>query len=109
MGITSEDWDFLLALFDGNCHLHLGPETKSDYRSGRIWQLSIDHDHSCCPDKRGCRNCIRGLLCADCNMMLGLAERVGIAPARFPDYLGRRPLVMKGGGAEMNTTLLSEA
>ncbi len=96
MGITQADYDYLLVLFDGNCHLHLGPETKTDYRSGRTWWLSVDHDHSCCPDKSACCKCIRGLLCADCNMMLGLAERVGIAAAHFHDYLGRRPLLDGG-------------
>lgn len=104
LGITQEDFDWLLSLFDGNCHLHGGPETKKDYRSGRLWWLSVDHDHSCCPEKRACRKCIRGLLCADCNMMLGLAERTGLAEKHFPEYMRRRPLVMRGGEAEMTTT-----
>lgn len=36
-------------------------------------QLHIDHDHRCCPKGgRSCERCRRGLLCAECNMALGL-------------------------------------
>jgi hypothetical protein len=36
--------------------------------------LYIDHDHSCCPGKESCGNCIRGLLCPSCNFMIGLSK-----------------------------------
>jgi hypothetical protein len=33
--------------------------------------LSIDHDHSCCPGRTTCGKCIRGLLCNGCNLGIG--------------------------------------
>lgn len=92
--LTLEDYDWLFERQGGKCALCLRPESKKDYRSGRVWCLSVDHDHFCHPEKRGCKRCIRGLLCADCNMLLGLAERVGgPVVARFSDYLECRPFL----------------
>jgi hypothetical protein len=47
----------------------------------------IDHDHTCCPGSTSCGRCVRGLLCAGCNHMLGKA---GDRPATLEagaDYL----------------------
>lgn len=48
----------------------------------------VDHDHSCCPESgRSCGNCIRGLLCNNCNTAVGLMRD---DPARLraaADYL----------------------
>jgi hypothetical protein len=36
----------------------------------------IDHDHKCCPGRRSCGKCVRGLLCIPCNAMLGQLDRM---------------------------------
>ena len=34
---------------------------------GSMGRLHIDHDHNCCPGRKTCGNCIRGVLCGNCN------------------------------------------
>lgn len=34
-------------------------------------KFAIDHDHSCCAGPKTCGNCIRGILCGDCNKGIG--------------------------------------
>jgi hypothetical protein len=34
----------------------------------------IDHKHSCCPKLRSCEVCRRSLLCASCNILVGMAR-----------------------------------
>ena len=60
--ITGEDYAALLIAQGGGCAICGGKETHT-YASGKIKDLSVDHDH-----KTGD---IRGLLCFNCNQGLG--------------------------------------
>lgn len=36
--------------------------------------LAVDHDHRCCPPKKSCSVCRRGLTCHSCNVLIGHAK-----------------------------------
>lgn len=63
--------EFYDALFEhqggrcGWCQLAMGKTTT----------LPVDHDHKCCPGATSCGECVRGLLCHDCNTFLGFRMR----------------------------------
>ncbi|MFE6932167.1 endonuclease domain-containing protein [Streptomyces sp. NPDC057699] len=62
----TEPEDFLRMLEDqGNCCAICGAAFTSDNRP------HVDHDHSCCPGKKSCGECVRGLLCNSCNNGIG--------------------------------------
>jgi len=64
-GITAAQYDVLLAGQEGVCAICGTSEPRGRGR------FHVDHDHSCCPGKKSCGKCIRGLLCGNCNPGLG--------------------------------------
>ena len=45
------------------------------HHHGTIQRLQVDHDHKCCDlHTKSCGKCLRGLLCADCNIRLAPLE-----------------------------------
>lgn len=58
--LTPEDIASRLLAQDGGCAICDQPFSDS---TG--WH--VDHDHSCCPGRKSCGDCVRGLLCGRCN------------------------------------------
>lgn len=67
-GITLEKYDEILKSQNNSCAI-----CKAKASNFKRF-LYIDHDHSCCPGQFSCGKCIRGLLCYNCNFMIGLSK-----------------------------------
>lgn len=92
-GITGTDYLWLLDLQGGGCALCGEPESQGDkYFAGKK-RLSVDHDHDHCGPSCACKECIRGLLCHNCNIGLGMFEGKAATRSVFADYLVKRPFL----------------
>ena len=64
-GVTPDRFDQILAEQGGGCAICSSPQSELKHA------LVVDHDHSCCPGKRSCGRCVRGILCRACNVGIG--------------------------------------
>ena len=65
-GLTIAAYDALAVSQGGRCAICRREEVDGS--------LAVDHDHACCPGRRSCGQCVRGLLCRACNYALGLLD-----------------------------------
>ena len=66
---------------------------RSPVRGPQPDTACLDHDHACCPGKRTCGLCVRGLLCVGCNVKVGYWERgQGAITERGSEYLQNGPV-----------------
>lgn len=82
-GLTPEE---LQALYHRGCEI-----------CGGTSNLSIDHDHECCPVRADklCGKCNRGVLCRSCNMAIGAFNHQPNLLSKASEYLtGRTRAIM---------------
>ena len=66
-GWTAEQYEAEVQKQNGLCAMCTRPQQAGV-------RLAIDHDHACCPERTACDKCRRGLLCTNCNTLLGSAH-----------------------------------
>ena len=66
-GLTAEQYDAENENRNGLCDVCKRPQQNG-------FRLAIDHNHDCCPERSACDKCRRGLLCTNCNTLLGSAH-----------------------------------
>ena len=63
-GLTVERYDRMLEEQNGAC-------AACKRELGELRHTGIDHDHNHCSGHFGCKECVRGILCSNCNLALG--------------------------------------
>lgn len=83
MGLTRVEFDALLSLQGNKCAICDRTEPGGKGR----WH--VDHDHDCSEHgpKRACQKCYRGLLCFNCNVVLGYLGDSPMTLLKAADYL----------------------
>lgn len=71
--VTKEFIEILLRWQGGECAICGTTE------AGGRGAMHIDHDQGCCPGRRSCGECVRGLICSNCNVY-GLAWYEALLP-----------------------------
>jgi hypothetical protein len=70
-GLTIDQFNTMLVEQGIACKICRKPFDPEKIRGKRG---SIDHDHACCPGPYSCGKCVRGILCTNCNNILGQAH-----------------------------------
>jgi hypothetical protein len=65
------DFESLWQAQDGKCASCHEPMIKGGKDP---YSACADHDRSCCPGKKSCGKCVRGLIHRNCNLVLGYAK-----------------------------------
>lgn len=55
--------------------------------------LHVDHDHTCCDTPGSCGKCVRGFICAPCNVALGMLQDSPERLYRAAQYLTRENVI----------------
>jgi len=84
--ISPERFARLLALQVGRCAV-----CRADLAELPTQKIHIDHDHAHCPTVPTCGKCVRGIVCASCNLRLRHYEDRRPEMEAMQAYLARPP------------------
>ena len=88
MGVSPEWYERQLETQDRKCAI------CERSNPGGWGTFHIDHDHKCCSKSSSCGKCVRGLLCASCNVRLGVIEQPDWT-AKAIAYLSKWPALAR--------------
>lgn len=77
--IDIKEYNRLFEKQHGKCAICFKPQTYK--------KLAVDHNHKCCPRKKSCGKCIRGLLCDKCNIAIGFLDESTLILQRAIHYI----------------------
>lgn len=80
-GITGEEYQQMLTSQNGRCAICSRTPQETGRRRNGSQRLSVDHDHA--------SGRVRGLLCASCNTMLGMARDEADVLRSAAEYLSQ--------------------
>lgn len=75
--LQPEEFESKLREQEGKCPICLSVLNNPD----------VDHDHSCCGQRKTCGRCTRGLLCRNCNTAIGMLFEAPEVLQRAISYL----------------------
>lgn len=81
-GVTPEAFDEMRDAQDNTCGI-----CDRSFEGVASKNIHVDHDHNCCPGKKSCGNCVRSLLCGQCNTGLGMFRDDPGLLTRAAEYL----------------------
>lgn len=84
--MTLETYEEMFKAQEGLCAICKEPERRTTAK-GAVQMLAVDHDHSCCPGRSSCGECVKQLLCTRCNTTIGSANDNPALLRAMADYV----------------------
>jgi hypothetical protein len=79
-GISLQQWNDMFEKQNNSCKICNTKESR---------HFVVDHDHYCCPGRKTCGNCTRGIICENCNRVLGSVKDSKDLLKNMINYLGQ--------------------
>ncbi|WP_328755045.1 endonuclease VII domain-containing protein [Streptomyces sp. NBC_00269] len=67
--LSRDEWEYIFQA-QGSCCAICGTD-----KPGTSLGFVTDHDHACCPGKKSCGDCIRGITCQQCNFNVDRSQK----------------------------------